>query len=102
MTDAPNSLEPVAKVRVTHGGYGMTLAQHIAYALPDGDHWLYAHPDPKPADSQLVEVVEPLLRFHETGGHEGDGSDERLAAIREALAPHLSPSPSDAEPTPFG
>jgi hypothetical protein len=32
-----------------------------------------------------VRLVEPLLRFHETGGHEGDGSDERLAQIRAAL-----------------
>jgi hypothetical protein len=34
---------------------------------------------------EVVRLVEPLLRFHETGGHEGDGSDERLAQIRAAL-----------------
>lgn len=35
-------------------------------------------------------LVEPLLRYHETGGHEGDGSDERIALIRAALQ---SPAP---------
>lgn len=34
----------VAKVHVTHGGYGMQLATYIAYALPEGDHELYAAP----------------------------------------------------------
>ncbi|WP_343518070.1 hypothetical protein [Sphingomonas sp.] len=33
----------------------------------------------------VASVVEPLLRFHESGGHEGDGSDERIALIRAAL-----------------
>lgn len=44
--------EAVAMVRVTHKGYGMSLAKHIAYDLPGGDHWLYAHP-PKPEASAL-------------------------------------------------
>jgi hypothetical protein len=35
--------------------------------------------------AELREQVEPLLRYHETGGHEGDGSDERLAIIRATL-----------------
>ena len=38
-----------------------------------------------PTAGRVREVVEPLLRFHETGGHEGDGSDERLALIRTTL-----------------
>lgn len=38
-----------------------------------------------PPAGRVREVVEPLLRFHETGGHEGDGSDERLALIRTTL-----------------
>ena len=36
--------------------------------------------------ADVERVIEPLLRFHETGGHEGDGSDERLAMIRAALS----------------
>jgi hypothetical protein len=37
-------------------------------------------------NERLREAVVPLLVFHETGGHEGDGSDERLATIRKALS----------------
>lgn len=37
---------PIAKVRVTNGGYAMTLATYVAYGLPEGDHWLYARPEP--------------------------------------------------------
>lgn len=48
--------EPVALVRFTHGGYGAKLAQHIAYALPEGDHWLYAHPPAKPAPAESLAV----------------------------------------------
>lgn len=33
----------------------------------------------------LREALEPILRYHETGGHEGDGSDEALAKARAAL-----------------
>ena len=47
---------PVAKVRVKHGGYGMELATYVAYGLPEGDHWLYAHPPAAPADG-LVEAL---------------------------------------------
>lgn len=36
---------------------------------------------------RLWDALEPLLRFHETGGHEGEGSDERLAAIRRLSPP---------------
>ena len=35
---------PVAMVRVTNGGYVMSLARYVAYSLPEGDHWLYTHP----------------------------------------------------------
>lgn len=30
----------------------------------------------------MAEDMVPLLLYHETGGHEGDGSEERLALIR--------------------
>ena len=33
----------------------------------------------------LGREVEPLVRFHETGGHEGDGSDESVKRARAAL-----------------
>jgi hypothetical protein len=36
-------------------------------------------------DAELIEAIEPLLRFHETGGHEGDGSNGRLADIRNII-----------------
>lgn len=41
---------------------------------------------PAPVQAGLGELIEPLLLFHETGGHEGDGSDERCASIRAALS----------------
>lgn len=36
-------------------------------------------------NSELVEAISAVLRYHETGGHEGDGSDEALAKARDAL-----------------
>lgn len=48
-----------------------------------------------PEGDTVSEAIEPLLRFHETGGHEGDGSDERLALIRAALQSRQSPTISD-------
>ena len=30
----------------------------------------------------MAEEMEPLLLYHETGGHEGDGSEEKIALIR--------------------
>ena len=32
-----------------------------------------------------MSALENLLKFHETGGHEGDGSDETLVLAREEL-----------------
>lgn len=34
----------------------------------------------------IIEAVKPLVAFHETGGHEGDGSDAQLKKIREVLS----------------
>lgn len=31
-------------------------------------------------------VLESIVRYHESGGHKGDGSDETLAAARQELA----------------
>ena len=38
--------EPVATVRVTHGGFGMELSTHVAYALPEGTHEVFAAAPP--------------------------------------------------------
>ena len=38
------SSEPVATVRVVHGGYGMVLSTFVAYALQEGTHELFAQP----------------------------------------------------------
>lgn len=36
--------QAVAWVRVRHNGFGMELARHVAYELPDGEHPLYTRP----------------------------------------------------------
>jgi hypothetical protein len=55
-----------------------------------------ANPAALPTPPADTDLIEPLLRFHETGGHEGDGSDERISAIRQAHA--SPPSPASNEP----
>lgn len=52
----------------------------------DADQFLWADTDSLSGQGRLMAIIEPLLRFHESGGHEGDGSDERLAMIRAALS----------------
>ena len=83
---------PVAKVRVKHGGYGMELATYVAYGLPEGDHWLYAHPPAVPANG-LVEALEALLhQLVEVGGNPrieaniGKGLDAAFDNATQALA----------------
>lgn len=46
--------EPVAVVRVTHGGYGMELSGHVAYKLPEGLHKVYTTPQPAAQDKLRV------------------------------------------------
>lgn len=41
--------EPVAWLRFTHSGFGCELSRHIAYALPEGLHAVYASPPSAPA-----------------------------------------------------
>ncbi|MGU7780492.1 hypothetical protein [Burkholderia sp. PU8-34] len=43
---AAEAAKSVATVRVKHGGYAMELSTHVAYALPEGMHELYAAPQP--------------------------------------------------------
>ncbi|KWD53407.1 hypothetical protein WL67_15965 [Burkholderia ubonensis] len=45
--------KPVATVRVTNGGYAMTLSTYVAYALPEGKHELFARPI-APADERAA------------------------------------------------
>lgn len=42
----------------------------------------------------ILKVIEPLLRFHETGGHEGDGSDKQLNKIRAVLRTPIGKLPA--------
>lgn len=48
----------------------------------------------------IIAAVKPLVKFHETGGHEGDGSDAQLARIREVLRTPIGKLPplSDTPP----
>lgn len=46
---------------------------------------LYPHP-PATDVAALVEPLESLIRFHESGGHAGDGSDENLTACKASIA----------------
>lgn len=57
--------KPVAKVRVTHKGYGMELSTYIAYALPEGMHDLYAAPLAKQAEQpqQLTDEQKDAARL---------------------------------------
>lgn len=56
------SEEPVATVRVTHKGYGMTLSTYVAYALPEGMHDLYVA---SPAVAPVASVKEALRCLEE-------------------------------------
>lgn len=50
--------EPVATLRITHGGYGAVLSTHVAYALPEGTHDVYARPQTAIPDGwQIVPKV---------------------------------------------
>ena len=42
----------------------------------------------------MTKALEALLRFHESGGHEGDGSEANLAAAKLDLTALRSPSPT--------
>lgn len=44
IASAEEAAKSVATVRVTHKGYAMELSSHVAYALSEGVHGLYAHP----------------------------------------------------------
>ncbi|HHT8903983.1 TPA: Lar family restriction alleviation protein [Burkholderia cenocepacia] len=57
----------VATVRVTNGGYGMELSTHVAYALPEGHHELYAR-----APAQAPEPVAWVRKHPDTGELSGD------------------------------
>jgi len=57
----------VAKVRVTNGGYAMTLATYVAYALPEGDHWLYASMPSADQEGLVGELVEALAKARARG-----------------------------------
>ncbi len=59
MTDTPE--QPAAKVRVIHKGYVMSLATYVAYALSEGDHWLYTRPLPVADNADVVEAVARAL-----------------------------------------
>lgn len=67
--------EPVAKVRVTNGGYAMTLATYVAYGLPEGDHWLYAHPPAPVGDYEGLIAKHELVARH-----------DRMISVREFSA----------------
>lgn len=71
---------PVAMVRVTNGGYAMSLAQYVAYSLPEGDHQLYAHP---PVDDR-VSTSSPVAD-RETGNT--SVKDLIADAISDSLGP---------------
>ncbi|ESZ63758.1 hypothetical protein NL532_32055 [Mesorhizobium sp. C120A] len=65
----------VATVRVTHGGFGMELSTHVAYALPEGLHDLFASPAVAPvavAPLRLHFDRETLRRKIEADGEEGE------------------------------
>lgn len=64
--------KPVGTVRVTHKGYAMSLATYIAYALPEGDHAIYADPS-----SAKVEDGKPLDAQEAAKPSEGSSDDER-------------------------
>lgn len=53
----------VAKVHVTNKGYAMTLAEYIAYALPEGTHELYTRPAPA-SSSATSDDTHAFKNFH--------------------------------------
>lgn len=55
----------VVKVRVTQGGYGMSLAALAIYGLPEGDHWLYAHPPVAPLPPSVANVEAAIASLTE-------------------------------------
>jgi len=58
----PGAQVPVATVHVTHGGFGMELETHIAYALPVGTHSLYAAPPAQGVDlGQFLPHTTPVI-----------------------------------------
>ena len=50
----------VAKVHVTHKGYGMELAKYIAYSLPEGTHELFAAPAAANGAPGYAEKASPI------------------------------------------
>jgi hypothetical protein len=67
----PGAQVPVATVHVTHGGFGMELATHVAYALPVGTHSLYGAPPTQGIDlgQQRPLIARALAEWHEDDGN---------------------------------
>ncbi|MBR8248638.1 hypothetical protein [Burkholderia cenocepacia] len=79
----------VATVRVTNGGYGMELSTHVAYALPEGHHELYAR--------SAAQAAEPVGIVHRPALNGADFSVEWFAspaagAKLYAAPPHHAPA----------
>ena len=71
---------PVAMVRVTNGGYAMSLAQYVAYSLPEGDHWLYTHPP-------VADRVSTSTPVDDRGSGNMSGKTDTAPVVKSDTAP---------------
>lgn len=87
-------LKPLAKVRVKHSGYGMSLAAYRVPALPDGDHWLYG-PEALIAIARAMQerCAGVCRRYVTPYGRAGSAPDACEGAVHQVGATILSIDP---------